>query len=251
MALHPVSPATPEVLILLLRMISTALLFQTLATRPFLATVGTVVGGGYYVNGMQSDRGSDAHYDAWGKLENEGWCWIGLEPYFKKSNYCGPPSEESTEKFGITYEKYAYGNGHLKVSIPDYQFPDMKTIFHAWDEDQYLKDRSDPYLVGKAHGFVFIALQHFDSAFKETVSKIRSQVVVNFLPARYAEDKKLLASYKKQREILAHQFSEADPAVGELVIQPYGFFGIANNKPLSRGTITLDNTHSEAYSIVQ
>jgi hypothetical protein len=71
------------------------------------------------------------------------------------------------------------------------------------------------------------------------------------LPARYAKDKKLLAGYKKQHEILAHQFSGADAAVGELVIQPYGFSGIANNKPLSRGTITLNNTHPEAYPIVQ
>jgi choline dehydrogenase-like flavoprotein len=46
--------------------------------------------------------------------------------------------------------------------------------------------------------------------------------------------------------ILAHQFSEADAAVGELIIQLYGFSGIANNKPLSRGTVTLNNTHPTA-----
>jgi choline dehydrogenase-like flavoprotein len=128
---------------------------------------------------------------------------------------------------------------------------DTNATFNQTSYDQYMKDRSGPYSVGKAHGLVFIALQHFDTAFKQTVSKIRSQVAVNFLPARYAKDKKLLAGYEKQREILAHQFSEADAAVGELVVQPYGFSGIANNKPLSRGTITLNNTHPEAYPIVQ
>jgi hypothetical protein len=40
--------------------------------------------------------------------------------------------------------------------------------------DQYPKDRSGPYSVGKVHGLVFVALQHFDSAFMQTVSKIRS-----------------------------------------------------------------------------
>jgi choline dehydrogenase-like flavoprotein len=105
-----------------------------LGNQTFLVTVGNVVGGGSYVNGMQFDRGADADYDAWAELGNQGWGWSDLEPYFKKSNDFGAPSKETTEKFGITYEDDAYGNGPLKVSIPDYQFPDMKTIFHSWDK---------------------------------------------------------------------------------------------------------------------
>ncbi|KAH5039826.1 hypothetical protein HBI74_023240 [Parastagonospora nodorum] len=390
-----------------------------LGNQTFRVTVGNVVGGGSYVNGMQFDRGADADYDAWAELGNEGWGWSDLEPYFKKSNDFDAPSQETIKQFGITYEDDAYGNGPLKVSIPDYQYPDMKTIFHSWDDvniphpkegfnepvgaywspnsinkktstrstsrsayydpivsrrnlklltnthvdeitfekyrvgalvatvvkytprqtnkqtevfaakevilaaggvftphllmysgigpkdvlvdagivvkkdhpavgsnfqdhvpnymnfelqglnpenpgalntnstfnqtsyDQYLKDRSGPYSVGKAQGLVFIALQHFDSAFKQTVSKIRSQIASNFLPPRYSSNMNLLAGYEKQREILAHQFSEADAAVGELAIHADGFSGIANNKPLSRGTITLNNTHPEAFPIVQ
>jgi choline dehydrogenase-like flavoprotein len=117
--------------------------------------------------------------------------------------------------------------------------------------EQYLKDRTGPYSVGKAHGLIFMALKQFDTGFSKTVAKLRAQVAANFLPARYASDKKLMAGFMKQREILAHQFSESDAAVGEIVIQPIGFSGIANNKPLSRGTITLNNTHPAAYPIVQ
>lgn len=117
--------------------------------------------------------------------------------------------------------------------------------------DQYLKDHSGPYSVGKAHGLVFLALQHFDKSFQSTVSKIRSQIATNFLPARYSTDKKLLAGYEKQRQILANQFSEADAAVGEIVIQPWGFSGIANNRPLSRGIVTLNNTNPAGYPVVQ
>ncbi|CAN9188338.1 unnamed protein product [Alternaria alternata] len=390
-----------------------------LGNQTFLVTVGNVVGGGSFVNGMQFDRGADADYDAWGQLGNKGWDWKGLKPYFMKSNDFDAPSKNTTKAFGITYDDKAYGKGPLKVSIPDYQFPDMKTIYHAWDNvdiphpqegfaepvghywspnsinkatamrstsrtayydpvvsrknlklltnthvdeitfsknrvgvltatgvkytlkntnkqvqaiaakevilaaggvftphllmysgigpkdvlaaanvavkkdlpavgsnfqdhianymnfdlqnlnpenqgalntdaafnqtsyDQYLKSRTGPYSVGKAHGLVFIALQHFDSAFKKTVAKMRSQVASDFLPERYAKDKKLLAGFKKQRDILAKQFSGTDAAVGEIVIQPWGFSGIANNKPLSRGTITLNNTHPAAYPIVQ
>jgi hypothetical protein len=125
------------------------------------------------------------------------------------------------------------------------------TTFNQTAYAQYLKFHSGPYLVGKANGLIFIALKHLDTSFKKTVAKMRSQVASNFLPERYAKDKKLLAGFTKQREILANQFSGANIAVGEIVIQPWGFSGIANNKPLSRGTITLNTTHPEAYPIVQ
>ena len=104
-----------------------------LGNQTFLVTVGNVVGGGSYVNGMQWDRGADADYDAWAELGNEGWGYSDLEPYFNKNSHFDPPSKATVDKFGITYETDAYGNGPLNVSIPDYQFPDMKTIFHSWD----------------------------------------------------------------------------------------------------------------------
>jgi choline dehydrogenase-like flavoprotein len=103
-----------------------------LGNKTFRVTVGNVVGGGSYVNGMQFDRGADADYDAWAELGNEGWGWSDLDAYFKKSNDFDAPSKETTEKFGITYEEDAYGNGPLKVSISDYQFPDTKTIYDSW-----------------------------------------------------------------------------------------------------------------------
>lgn len=143
-------------------------------------------------------------------------------------------------------------NFELKNLDPENQGAlNTNTTFSQAANDQYTKDRTGPMSVGKAQGLVFLALQHFDKSFQKTVSKLRSQTPTDFLPTRYAKDAKLLAGYKKQREILAHQFSEADSAVGEIVIQPWGFSGIANNRPLSRGTVTLNITHPAAYPIVQ
>ncbi|QDS73255.1 hypothetical protein FKW77_004259 [Venturia effusa] len=390
-----------------------------LGNQTFLVTVGNVVGGGSYVNGMQFDRGADADYNAWSELGNEGWGWTDLEPYFKKSNDFDPPSNTTVKTFGISYREGAYGTGPVKVSIPDYQFPDMKSIYHSWDdvdiphpEDgfdepvgvywspnsinkktatrttsrsayydpivsrpnlklltnthvdeitfekdtagalvatgvkytprdtkkqtqataikevilaaggvftphllmysgigpkdvleaanitvkkelnavgsnfqdhianymnfdlqnlnpenqgalstntnfsqaataQYLSNHTGPMSVGKAQGLVFLALPHFSPNHTKTVSKILSQNTTAHLPPRYATDHRLLAGYTKQRQILATQFSATDAAVGEIVIQPWGFSGIANNKPLSRGTVTLNTTHPSAYPIVQ
>lgn len=103
-----------------------------LGNQTFLVTVGNVVGGGSYVNGMQFDRGSNTDYDAWEDLGNKGWGWKGLEKYFFKSNSFDAPSAQTTKEFGISYDKKAYGNGPVKVSIPDWQFPDMKKIYASW-----------------------------------------------------------------------------------------------------------------------
>lgn len=43
-----------------------------------------VVGGGSTANHMMFDRGSAEDYDNWGKLQNPGWDFNGLLPYFKK-----------------------------------------------------------------------------------------------------------------------------------------------------------------------
>jgi len=102
-----------------------------LGNKTFLVPVGNVVGGGSYVNGMQFDRGADADYNAWAELGNNGWDWKGLQPYFQKSNRFNRPSKALAKAFGITYDTSAYGNGPLNVSIPDFQFPDMKTIFDS------------------------------------------------------------------------------------------------------------------------
>lgn len=123
-------------------------------------------------------------------------------------------------------------------------------MFNQTSYDQYVRYKTGPFSAGKANNLVFMALQHFDSAFNKTVSKVRSQVVSQHLPPRYAQNSALWAGFRKQRDILAKQFSETAAAVGEIVIQPWGFSGIANNKPLSRSTIMLNNTQPSAYPII-
>ena len=117
--------------------------------------------------------------------------------------------------------------------------------------DEYLKIHTGPYSVGRSNALVSLALKHFDSTYQKTVATIRSQVVTKYLPERYSKNSRLLAGYKKQHNILAKQFFGADAGVGEIVLSPQGLSGIAHNKPLSRGTITLNTTHPEAFPIVQ
>ena len=145
-----------------------------------------------------------------------------------------------------------YMNFNLEgVALNSIQSINTNATYNQTAYDLYLSSKTGAYSVGRANGLVFMALQHFDSNYKSIVEKIRAQKAENFLPERYSKNKQLLRGYEKQADILAKQFGAAKAAVGEIVIQPQGLSGIANNKPLSRGTITLNNTHPAAYPIVQ
>ncbi|KAF2997147.1 hypothetical protein E8E13_005189 [Curvularia kusanoi] len=95
--------------------------------------VAQVLGGGSVVNGMMYDRGSAADYDAWEALGNKGWGWSGLYPFFKKGTEFIPPPKELIDEFNITWDAAAYGTGPLKVGISDFQYPDIKSYWGAFE----------------------------------------------------------------------------------------------------------------------
>jgi choline dehydrogenase-like flavoprotein len=103
-----------------------------LGNSTFPVLVAKVLGGGSVINGMIYDRGSAADYDAWEALGNKGWGWSGMKPYFVKGTTFQPPSDAVAEGYNITWDPATYGNGPLKVSITDAQYPDVKDYWKAW-----------------------------------------------------------------------------------------------------------------------
>ena len=101
----------------------------------FPVPVAAVVGGGTVVNGMGYSRGSDADYDDWGALSNPGWDYAGLAPYFPKHSTFDAVSPATVEEFGVTWDATDYGNGPLHVTIPDFEYPDVKPFQEAWVND--------------------------------------------------------------------------------------------------------------------
>ncbi|KAF1933166.1 GMC oxidoreductase [Didymella exigua CBS 183.55] len=95
--------------------------------------VAQVLGGGSVVNGMMYDRGSAADYDAWEALGNKGWGWSGLYPFFKKGTEFIAPPQKLVDEFNITWDPSAYGTGPLKLGIADFQYPDLKSYWAAFD----------------------------------------------------------------------------------------------------------------------
>lgn len=95
------------------------------------------------------DRGSAADYDAWEALGNKGWGWSGIYPFFQKGivevpphqstrltdpgTEFIPPPQELIDEFNITWDAAAYGKGPLKLGISDFQYPDIKSYWSAFD----------------------------------------------------------------------------------------------------------------------
>ncbi|EJD41859.1 alcohol oxidase [Auricularia subglabra TFB-10046 SS5] len=91
-----------------------------------------VVGGGSTINGMMLDRGSPDDYDNWAKLQNPGWSFKDLLPYFKKANDLTPPSPSLAQEFNITWDQSAYGtNSPVHLSFPSFQYPGLKNQYKA------------------------------------------------------------------------------------------------------------------------
>ncbi|PVH73388.1 GMC oxidoreductase [Cadophora sp. DSE1049] len=98
-----------------------------------IAYAAAIVGGGSAVDHMMFDRGSADDYDNWEKLQNPGWGWKGLLPYFQKSVTFTPPTLEQQQKYGYTYDESAYGgNGPIHASYPPFQWPQQKLQWNAW-----------------------------------------------------------------------------------------------------------------------
>ena len=115
----------------------------SLNNASFSVPVAAVVGGGSVVNGMAYLRGSQADYDAWEALGNPGWGWSSLSPYFRKSTTFNAPSADTVATFNTTWDPSYYDNGPLRVSIADFQYPDILTFRETWRNIAGVVERRD------------------------------------------------------------------------------------------------------------
>jgi choline dehydrogenase-like flavoprotein len=146
---------------------------------------------------------------------------------------------------------------YMVFNLSNQAFPDPTTIstnatFNASAASQYETSRSGPYTFGRGNALAMLPLQQISPKAQSITAKINQQSdPTMYLPPSYSKNKALLDGFKKQRDILIHLYSSNDSAVGEFPIQPWGRAAVANQKPLSRGTITLNTTNPHAFPIVQ
>jgi choline dehydrogenase-like flavoprotein len=115
---------------------------------------------------------------------------------------------------------------------------------------QYNTDRTGPLTQAHGSSLAFLSLQTISSKYESIVSSIKQQNARSFLPSVYA-DSKLLAGFAKQRAIIADLHSRPDAAVAEFPMVAFGLAIGALQRPLSRGTITLNPQNKYAAPVVQ
>ena len=145
-------------------------------------------------------------------------------------------------------------NVNMQFDLKDLAIPNplsgLNPIFNDSAWAQYEANRTGP--ITQAHGssLAFLSLQTVTDKYESIVSSIKSQNARNYLPSVYA-DSKLLAGFNKQREIIANLHSRTDAAVAEFPMVAFGLAIGALQRPLSRGTITLNPSNKYGVPVVQ
>lgn len=126
----------------------------------------------------------------------------------------------------------------------------INQTFNASAAAEYAANRSGPWTYGRGNAIYFPSFQEFSNKCKNITALAAAQNALDFLPDRYAKSEALRNGFLAQRKILIDHYLSVDAATGEIPIQPWGSSATAIQKPLSRGTLTLNTTHPAANPIV-
>ena len=145
-------------------------------------------------------------------------------------------------------------NANMQFDLKNLATPNplsgLDPAFNASAWAQYNANRTGP--ITQAHGssLAFLSLQTISDKYESIVTSIKSQNARTYLPSVYA-DSKLLAGFNKQRDIIANLHSRADAAVAEFPMIAFGLAIGSLQRPLSRGTITLNPSNKYGVPVVQ
>ena len=137
----------------------------------------------------------------------------------------------------------AIPNPDMLVTNPD---PD----FNATAAELYATNRTGPWTYGRGNALLFLPFKDFSSSYANITALISKQDATAYLPERYTKSNTLLKGFLAQRKILIEHYLSDYAAAGEYPIQPWGRATTALQKPLSRGTLTLNITDPSANPIV-
>ncbi|CAL1673724.1 unnamed protein product [Lasius platythorax] len=128
---------------------------------------GKAVGGTSVVNFMIYSRGAPADYDAWWALDNPGWSYEDVLPYFIKSERCKLIDRDA---------RYHGYDGYLDVTTPPYATPLKECFLKAGQELGYdLIDYNGDRLVGFSTVQATLRNGHRVSAGKAFLRPIRGR----------------------------------------------------------------------------
>lgn len=155
---------------------------------------------------------------------------------------------------GIGANLQDHPNANMFFDLQNLSFPNPLSILDptynttAWL--QYQTNQTGPMTQAHGSSLAFLSLQTITDKYTQIVQSINTQNARSFLPSVY-DDASLLRGFTKQRDIIAQLHSRSDAAVGEFPMVPFGLAIGALQRPLSRGTITLNPSSKNGSPVVQ
>ncbi|KAF6812814.1 choline dehydrogenase [Colletotrichum sojae] len=114
-------------------------------------------------------------------------------------------------------------------------------FFNA-SEAEYFANRTGPFTHARGNNIIFLSLQDLTPDYESLTASVEAQKAEDFLPEIYGKHHELLEGFLAQRAVLGKLLRNPEAGVLEI---PFGGFaggGIALQKPVSRGTITINGT---------
>ncbi|KAK7456775.1 GMC oxidoreductase [Colletotrichum acutatum] len=113
----------------------------------------------------------------------------------------------------------------------------------------YEANRTGPHTHAWGNRVVFTSLQDLDPDNYEAIADaVTAQDPLQHLPEVYAENPALLEGFTRQRDILSQRFRNPKAGVMEFTFGGAESVPVALQKPLSRGTITINSTNPDPGS---
>lgn len=167
-------------------------------------------------------------------------------------NAAGIPVKKHMPAVGANMQDHP--NANMMFDLQNLAFPNplsgLDPSYNATVWSEYNTNRSGPLTQAHGSSLAFLSLKTITDKWNDIVQTVKSQNVADYLPSVYA-DSSLLLGFQKQRDIIASLHSSADAAVGEFPMVPFGLAINALQRPLSRGTITINPQNKYGSPIVQ
>ncbi|KAK7190039.1 Oxygen-dependent choline dehydrogenase 7 [Paraphaeosphaeria sporulosa] len=223
-------------------------------------------GGSLRATGVKmTDRNTSSTTSAWASREVILAAGAIFTPHLLMVSGIGPASDVGAANISVKVDLPAVGANfqdhvpaYMTFNLSNLAFPNYSTLatnasFNASAAQEYADHKTGPWTLSRGNALAFLTLPQLTPSYSSLAATASSQTPTDFLPERYATSKPLQAGYLAQRSILLKQFTGEQgyaAAAGELAIQPSNRAAVALQKPLSRGTITLNTSNPHGYPVV-
>ncbi|TDZ73333.1 Dehydrogenase xptC [Colletotrichum trifolii] len=117
--------------------------------------------------------------------------------------------------------------------------------FYNASEAEYFANRTGPFTHARGNNIVFMSLRDLTPDYESLTASVEAQNAADFLPDIYTRHPELLEGFLAQRKVQAALLRNPEAGVLEIPFGGFAGAGIAFQKPLSRGTVTINGTDAD------